>query len=66
MRASSYPETLTRTEYLQGVLRSVVGLLRYAVQIGVIDFEEWVASYHPLSLILPRTPSPDTDHPTPD
>jgi len=47
-------------------IHDVVGLLRYAVQIGVIDFEEWVTSYHPSSLILPHTPSPDTDHPTPD
>lgn len=47
-------------------IHDVVGLLRYAVQIGVINFEEWVASYHHPSLILPRPPSPDIDQPTPD
>ena len=59
-------ETYHARLYQKLDIHDVVGLLRYAVQIGVIDFEEWVASYHPLSLILPRTPSPDTDHPTPD
>ena len=59
-------ETYHTRLYQKLDIHHVVGLLRYAVRIGVIDFEEWVVSYRPSSPILPRTSSSDTDHPTPD